>query len=40
MSSVNQIKREVKSDIVKIEEALKQTDEEILRDVHMLIDGK
>lgn len=40
MSSVNQIKREVKSDIVKIEEAIKQTDEEILRDVHMLIDGK
>lgn len=40
MSSLNQIKREVRSDIAKIEEALKQTDEEILRDVHMLIDGK
>ena len=40
MSLLNQIKREVKVDIIKIDEALKQTDEELLRDIHMLIDGK
>lgn len=40
MSTISQIKREVKEDIIKIEEALSKSDEKILHDVHMMIDGK
>lgn len=40
MSTINQIKREVKADIIKIEEALNSSNSELLRDVHMMIDGK
>lgn len=40
MSTLNQIKREIKDDILKIEEVLKIDDEKKLSDVHMLIDGK
>jgi hypothetical protein len=40
MSAINQIKRDVKEDIIKIEEALSKSDEKILRDIHMMIDGK
>ena len=34
MSTISQIKREVKEDIIKIEEALSKSDEKILHDVH------
>lgn len=40
MSTISQIKREVKEDIIKIEEALSKSDEKMLHDVHMMIDGK
>lgn len=40
MSTINQIKRDVKEDIIKIEEALSKSDEKILCDIHMMIDGK
>ena len=40
MSTISQIKREVKEDIIKIEEAISKSDEKILHDVHMMIDGK
>lgn len=38
--SINQIKREVREDIKKIDDAIKDKKEKNLRDVHMNIDGK